>query len=163
MAEIRTVFLSSTARDLAAYREAAYRAIHGLDGYHCVRMEDFGARDWDADEFCRNKVAACDLFVAIVGHLYGSSPAHNDQSYTEREIDAAISAGKPRLVFIAPDDFALPASLIESDEQRAKQRALRERAAEERIRDTFTTPDDLASKVVRAIHNLPSTAAAGAA
>ena len=45
----KTVFLSSTGKDLTEYREAAYKAIEGLDGYHCVRMEDFGARDWDAD------------------------------------------------------------------------------------------------------------------
>ena len=31
---VKTVFLSSTAGDLADYREAAYRAIEGLDGYH---------------------------------------------------------------------------------------------------------------------------------
>ena len=31
---VKTVFLSSTARDLADYREATYRAIEGLDGYH---------------------------------------------------------------------------------------------------------------------------------
>lgn len=45
------VFLSSTARDLAEYREAAARAIHGIDGFHGVRMEDFGARDAVADAF----------------------------------------------------------------------------------------------------------------
>jgi hypothetical protein len=44
----KIVFLSSTAKDLSAYREAVYRAIEGLDGYHCVRMEDFGAGDQDA-------------------------------------------------------------------------------------------------------------------
>ena len=70
--QIRTVFLSSTARDLQEYREAAYKAIEGLDGYHCVRMEDFGARDQEADEFCAAKVAECDLFVGIVGTYTGA-------------------------------------------------------------------------------------------
>ena len=37
-----TVFLSSTAKDLQAHRDAAYHAVEGLDGFHCVRMEDFG-------------------------------------------------------------------------------------------------------------------------
>lgn len=26
--------------------EATYWAIEGLDGYHCVRMEDFGTWEW---------------------------------------------------------------------------------------------------------------------
>lgn len=77
---IRTVFLSSTAKDLTDYREAAYQAIEGLDGYHSVRMEDFGARDAMADEFCQSKVAECDLFVGIVGHCYGSSPQDSAKS-----------------------------------------------------------------------------------
>ena len=35
---IKTVFLSSTAKDLSSYREAVYRAIAGLDDFHCIRM-----------------------------------------------------------------------------------------------------------------------------
>jgi hypothetical protein len=87
---IKTVFLSSTARDLAQYRDAAYQAIEGLDGYHCVRMEDFGARASMADEFCREKVAECELFVGIVGHLYGSCPEGSEQSYTESALEQSL-------------------------------------------------------------------------
>ncbi|TEU19472.1 MAG: DUF4062 domain-containing protein [Anaerolineales bacterium] len=151
--EIKTVFLSSTARDLAQYRETVTDAINGLDDYKCVRMEDFGARDWAADDFCRAKVAECNLFVGVVGHLYGSCPEGSEQSYTEREYEAAIGAEMPRLMFIAPEDFPLPAHLIESDEKRAKQQAFRNRVNAERIRDEFTSPDDLARRVVQGIRN----------
>jgi len=150
---IKTVFLSSTARDLAEYRQAVTEAINGLDGYKCVRMEDFGARNWEADDFCRAKVAGCDLFVGVVGHLYGSCPEGSEHSYTEREYEAAIAAEMPRLMFIAPEDFPLPASLIEPDEKRAKQQAFRDRVNAERIRDEFTLPEDLARRVVQAIRN----------
>lgn len=71
----RKVFLSSTARDLGPYRDAVSQAISKLDGYQCVRMEDFGARDAEADPFCRALVAECDVFVGLVGYLYGSAPA----------------------------------------------------------------------------------------
>ena len=67
-----TVFLSSTSKDLEQCREAAFRAIEGLLGYHCVRMEDFGSIDETPDDFCRTKVGECDLFVCIAGPLYGS-------------------------------------------------------------------------------------------
>jgi hypothetical protein len=40
-----TVFLSSTGADLREYREAALLAMQKLDGWKCVRMEDFGARE----------------------------------------------------------------------------------------------------------------------
>ena len=150
---MKTAFLSSTAKDLAEYRNAAYKAIEGLDDWHCRRMEDFGARDTMADEFCQEKVAECDVFVGIVGHCYGSSPKGSERSYTEQEYDAAIATDKPRLMFLAPEDFPLPASLIESDERRAKQRAFRDRVNAERIRDTFASPEDLAGRVRQAIYN----------
>jgi hypothetical protein len=41
---VKAVFLSSTGRDLAAHREAAYHAIAEMEDWQCVRMEDFGAR-----------------------------------------------------------------------------------------------------------------------
>jgi tetratricopeptide (TPR) repeat protein len=150
---MKTAFLSSTAKDLTKYRKAAYKAIEGLEDWHCVRMEDFGARDAMADEFCREKVAECDVFAGIIGHCYGSSPTGSEKSYTEQEYDAAIATDKPRLMFLAPEDFPLPAYLIESDERRAKQRAFRDQVNAERIRDTFTSPDDLAKRVVQAIRN----------
>ena len=50
---LKTAFLSSTGADLRAYREAAFLAIQKLDGWKCIRMEDFGARDRDVDSFCR--------------------------------------------------------------------------------------------------------------
>jgi hypothetical protein len=68
---VRKVFLSSTGADLRAYRDAAYSALQKLDGWKCVRMEDFGARDWDVDSFCREQVKACDLFVGIIGPALG--------------------------------------------------------------------------------------------
>jgi signal transduction histidine kinase len=148
-----TVFLSSTARDLEEHRNEVYEAIQGLEGYRCARMEDFGARDSGADDFCRAKVAECDLFIGILGHIYGSCPPGCGQSYTEREYEAAVAAGVPRLVFFAPDEFRLPVGLIEPDWKRRQQHAFRERVRDERVRDTFSSPADLAKRVVRAIYN----------
>ena len=147
------VFLSSTGKDLPQYREAAYRAIEELDGYHCVRMEDFGARDAASDAFCRQRVAETDIFVGILGHCYGGSPVGSDKSYTLQEYEAAVHTGKPRLMFVASDAFPLPAHLIEPDVLRTRQQAFRKRVDTERIRDTFVSPDDLARRVVQAIHN----------
>ncbi|ADE15441.1 conserved hypothetical protein [Nitrosococcus halophilus Nc 4] len=82
------VFLSSTARDLADYRQAVYEAIHRLDGFHCVRMEDFGARDTVADTFCREKVAKGKEGQA---YPWGNEPDSNKANY----IDTGIGATSP--------------------------------------------------------------------
>jgi len=119
---MRRVFLSSTARDLQEYRNAVFEAIQKCDGWHVVRMEDFGARAEMTDEFCRAKVAECNLFVGITAHYFGSSPKGSKKSYTQQEYDAAVETNRPRLMFVAPDDFKLPANLIENASKRKCQR-----------------------------------------
>lgn len=150
---MRKVFLSSTFRDLIDYRKALCDAVEGLDGYYCVRMELFGARDWEASAFCQSKVSECDLFIGVLGHLHGSCPQGSEQSYTEHEYDAAVTAGISRLMFVAPDDFDLPVNLREPDTKWQRQEAFRQRVSQEQIRDTFGSPQDLAFKVIKAIRN----------
>jgi len=150
---MRKVFLSSTARDLQAYRDAVFRALQACDDLRVVRMEDFGARAEMTDEFCRRKVAECDLFVGIVGHYFGSRPKGSAKSYTQQEYDAAVEANKPRLMFVAPDDFPLPAHLIEEEDKRKRQRAFRARVLDEQPCAFFTSEQDLATQVVIAIRN----------
>ena len=150
---MRKVFLSSTSKDLIEYREAVAKAIHGLDGYHCVRMEDFGARGLQALEFCRGKVRECELFVGILGLLYGSCPDGVKLSYTEDEYVTAMEAGIPRLMFVSPEDFDVSGALREPDEMWERQKAFRARVNKDQIRATFGDPDVLAGAVVTAIHN----------
>ena len=150
---IKNVFLSSTSKDLAEYHEAAYRAIERLDGYHCIRMEDFGARDSRVYDYCQAKVTECSLLVGIIGHLYGSCPEGKEKSYTEIEYDTAVSADISRLMFIAPEDFPLPASFREPQEKWDRQKIFRNRVSEDLIRSKFTSPDNLATEITTAIHN----------
>jgi len=118
------VFLSSTGRDLKAYREAAFKALLGLD-MHPVRMEDFHGEAIKIEDFDDKRIDDCDLFVIILGHLHGTCPEGSEKSYTELEYETAQRLKKPCFLFLAPEDFSFPASLIESDDKRAKQRAHR--------------------------------------
>src|SRR5450631_1532187 len=156
-----TVFLSSTSKDLMRCREAAFRAIEGLHGFHCVRMEDFGSVDEVPDHFCRAKVAECDLFVCIAGPLYGSrTPA--GPSYTEREFLAALKNKKPCLVLVTAEDYPLAANLIESDEARKSQTKFRTLLSKNRIVTRFSTPAQASTKVVQAIRNWEASKTDGA-
>jgi len=150
----RRAFLSSTYKDLVEHREAVYRAIQRMDRWRCLRMENFGAQDWEADEFCRQKVAKCDLFIGILGPLYGSIHERSGLSYTEREYNAAVAASRPRLMFLSPKDFPVPADLMESKAKQRKQKKFRERVSQDRICDAdWHSPDQLANSVVTAISN----------
>jgi formylglycine-generating enzyme required for sulfatase activity len=133
-----------------------------MDGYQCIRMEDFGARDAEADPFCRARVAECDVFVGLVGFLYGSGPSGSEVSFTQGEHEAAVEAGLPRLVFVASDSFPLVPTLREPDALWQRQQSFRARALKERIVAFFEAPDQLATKVVAALRNHESETAGAA-
>ena len=149
------VFLSSTAKDLAAYREAVDRVIRDLRDFYCFPMENFGAQDAPPSDFCRDEVERCDVFVAIVGHCYGSRPRPDGLSFTHAEYAAAVAAAKPRLMFAAPEDFPTPANLFDAmtPADRAAQRAFRQQALTERVAGSFSDPQGLARSVVAALSN----------
>ncbi|MGA2136128.1 MAG: DUF4062 domain-containing protein, partial [Bryobacteraceae bacterium] len=153
---VRRVFLSSTGADLKGYREAAYAALQKLDDWKVVRMEDFGARDWDVDTFCREQVRSCNLFIGVIGHRFGEGPEDSETSFTQREYQAAVDAKVPRLLYLAPDDFAVPANLREPEWKLDAQDAFRKRLAEckdEILSMGFTNPDNLATKIATAVYN----------
>jgi formylglycine-generating enzyme required for sulfatase activity len=153
---VRKVFLSSTGADLRTYREAAYTALNKLDDWHCIRMEDFGARDWDVDTFCQNKVKDCDLFIGIIGHRFGDGPKGTKESFTQREYKAAVDAKVRRLLFLAPDDFAVPANLREPEWKLDAQDAFRNALLDSTDRIVsigFTSPHELTTQIVTAIRN----------
>ena len=149
----RTVFISSTSRDLVEYRRAVYEAIKGVDGYHAIRMENFGARDIAPVESSLQQVTQCDLFVGIIGHLYGDIPEGAEHSMTEQEYRAAAAANRPRLMFVMSGDVPLPANLREPDEKYRKLQAFRVKVLEEQIVASFDTPEVLARQVIQAIRN----------
>src|ERR1035438_10306862 len=149
-------FLSSTGADLREYREKAFEAIQKLDHWKCVRMEDFGARDQSVGEFCREMAKKCDLFVGIIGHRFGDGPKGSKESFTHREYRAAVEAGKSRLLFLAPDDFPVPANLLEAMGKTKAQLQFRKelRDSKEKILSIgFTSPDQLAGQIVTAVYN----------
>ena len=142
--------------DLRTYREAAYTALHKLDDWHCIRMEDFGARDWDVDTFCRKQVKDCDLFIGIIGHRFGDGPDGSKESFTQREYKAAVEAKLPRLLFMAPDDFRAPMKPREPEWKLDAQDNFRQAILDSKDRIVsigFTDPHELTTQIVTGIRN----------
>ncbi|MBU1636051.1 DUF4062 domain-containing protein, partial [bacterium] len=126
---MKKVFLSSVSRDLEECRAKVEKAINSLDGFRCINMENFGARDYETDDYCTKLVTECDVFVGITGHIYGSIHEPSGQSFTEREYDVAVNCKKPRLMFLASEEYPIHKKWLEKDEIRAKQDKLRERVS----------------------------------
>src|SRR5262245_14342473 len=154
----RTVFLSSTGKDLHDYREAVIARLARLDHFHCDAMEHFGARDAGSVAFCRERVRGADIYVGLIGLYRGWEPKEDNpdkRSITEMEYEWACDApAKPRLLYIAPDDFVAPDATSNKGEAK-RQAAFRKRLMSMRVVDlkSFKSPDALAAAVVSGLAN----------
>lgn len=140
------IFLSSTARDLPEHRKAVAGVIDRL-GHAPIRMETFGAKADQSLAECRRLAAEADAMIVVVAHRYGWVPTPEDggdgeKSITWHEVEAAVLAARPVFRYLY-DDTAASSEHRDDD---ARLEAFRQALCRYPY-DTFTTPDDLASKV----------------
>jgi tetratricopeptide (TPR) repeat protein len=151
----RRVFVSSTSVDLPRHRERVRDVLLRL-GLFPVAMEYFGAQgSGDATSVSIGGVDTCDAYLGLVAWRYGHVPAGATRSVTEQEYDEAKRVGLPCYVFLADpsteaNDLLFPAAARNS-ERHAALEAFRARLERENLREYFTTPDDLATKVATAL------------
>jgi hypothetical protein len=147
---IMRVFLSSTYVDLIEYRKAAAEALERL-GQEVGRMEVFGARPQEPDAACLDEIEKSDLFVGLYAHRYGFVPEGESLSITEAEFRHAQEHAKPSFCFLVEDDYPWPPKMIEGEPGRSKLHKLKNTVSTSVVRETFTTPDDLAFKVAASL------------
>jgi hypothetical protein len=99
------IFLSSTSKDLVAFRQAVGEAVIQRE-MHPIMMERFPAVSRDALDVCKQKVEEADLFIGIYADRYGYCPRNGNQSITEMEYDWAEKRGIERLIFVFDKDKA---------------------------------------------------------
>jgi Domain of unknown function (DUF4062) len=144
------IFLSSTYIDLIDYRQVAVEALERLD-QQVRRMEIFGARPVEPSDACLSEIENCDLFVGIYAHRYGYIPDGSTMSITEAELRHARKHKKTIFCYVVEDNHPWPPEMIESEPGRTKLEALKTEIASILVRDTFTTPDNLASKIATSV------------
>jgi len=153
----KTVFLSSTGKDLAAWRAQVIEDLRGHDWFRLDAMEEWGARSRPPLHLCRERVAECHIFVGVIGHYRGWEPDgdNRQRSITEMEYDWAVDGIKPRLMFVAPDNFAGAAPTSDGD-AKARQQAFRARLMDAETVDhryCFDSVHALSAAVLKALFN----------
>ena len=152
----KTVFLSSTGKDLSAWRAQVIEDLRGHDWFRLDAMEEWGARSRPPLHLCRERVAECHIFVGVIGHYRGWEPDgdNRQRSITEMEYDWAADGGKPRLMFVAPDNFAGAAPASEGDGG-ARQRRFRARLMDAETVEArcFGSVHALSTAVLKALFN----------
>ena len=128
-------------------------------------MEYFTAREDKPADYCRREVGRADVYVGIIGFLYGSPVKDEPElSYTELEFQVATERRLPRLLFLLDEDSVLPlpqnylCDAVSGDRQRLfRARLMRAGVTVRRV----ATPDRLETLLFHALTDLPQQAAAG--
>jgi WD40 repeat protein len=164
------VFLSYTS-ELANYpeggsfRQKAEEAVRRA-GDAVSDMAYFGARDEQPARYCAEMVERCDIYVALIGHRYGSPVADRpDISYVQLEFETATNRGIPRIVLMLDEDAPLPYRLMMDDppDLMSRQRGFRKKLQQLGLTtDEFRTPEELQTKLFQALTELKHAPARGA-
>src|ERR1700752_460739 len=146
------IFVGSTFIDLQSYRQAVRDALVQLETI--VRgMEYFGSKPGSPVEECLHVVRSCKVYVGVFGMRYGSVPDGYERSMTHLEYDEAQKMELPSLVYIFDEENQpiLP-KYVETGEGAKKLKELKAHLAKRHMVSFFTTPEDLAAKV---LHDIP--------
>lgn len=151
MSETARVFVSATSDDLGSYRRIVSDTQLKLDAQP-VTQDHFAPDSREVEQMLRNRIAACDAVICLVGAVYGHEPKQHDdgarRSYTQLEYDVAVELQKPLFVFLATDDCGLDQRAEEPDELRQLQFEHRRRIFQgEQVWSPFASREDLAAKV----------------
>jgi hypothetical protein len=156
----RRVFISHTSelRRIPSGRsfvDAAEEAITQAGGV-IIDMKYFTSSDQPPAEVCRRAIRETDIYVAIVGFIYGSPVRDQvDKSYTELEFDTATELGKPRLVFLLGDDTPGTKELYVDLKYGDRQQDFRSRLRDAGITTSdVTNPPELQADLLQALLGL---------
>src|SRR5262245_11713031 len=97
--EKRSVFISSTYKDLKNYRRAVWDALNKFDVV--VRgMEAFGARTSKPVDTCFAQVEQSDVYVGIIAYRLGSIEPESGEPFTILEYERAVAQRKEILIYL---------------------------------------------------------------
>lgn len=145
----KTVFVSSTFRDLAEHRRAVWDLLETLD-VNIRGMEAFGARTEGPLETCLAEVEQSDIYIGLIGFRLGSVDAGSGMSFTQREYERARELGREILIYLRDDDATIRRSDIDLDPKpREKLESFKRTLRDNHTVDTFDSPADLITKLRR--------------
>ncbi|MGO9008816.1 MAG: DUF4062 domain-containing protein [Bryobacteraceae bacterium] len=146
----KTVFISSTYKDLKDHRREVWNTLKSL-GIAVRGMEEFGARTTEPLATCLAEVEQSDVYAGIVAYRLGSVDPKTQEPFTLLEYKKAAEQGKEILIYLADDGIAyFPNDLMDQDPQARESLAAFKRTLRERHTvDTFSSPNDLVEKLSR--------------
>lgn len=155
----KSVFISSTSKDLLLHRAAVKKAIEELE-MRPVDMVNFGSQPGSPITVSINQVRKGNYFVGIIAHRYGYVPEGSTESITQQEYNEAVRLRRPRLMYLVNLEYDWEwdgKTNPENQEDalaKARLRDFRNHIQLNELCRLFTTPEELALHVTTDIARL---------
>ena len=146
------VFFGSTREDLAEYRDSTLTALSQLR-IRIEAMELWHASPNEPLEECLQRVRCSDIYICALAFRYGTETL-DGRSFTEAEFDLASQLDKDRLGFLMSEDAPICSKRIDRGESAAKVDAFRSKLKRTVHCEHFSSPSDLAQKVLLSLREL---------
>jgi hypothetical protein len=148
------VFIGSTLEDLKPYRAAVLEALHRLE-LAIVGMEYFGSKPQAPMDACLPAVDRCHAYVGIFAMRYGSIDPVHGKSLAQLEYEEAQRLKLPSLIYLLDEERqpVLP-KYVDTGGSAELLKHLKQKLKERHIVSSFTTPDDLAKRIVLDVPSL---------
>ena len=145
------VFVSSTYRDLAQHREVLRLALE-TSGYAFRGMEHFPAQAQPPLDVCLTALRGSDIYVGIIGDLYGSCPAGRVLSYTELEYNLATQLPMEKIILLPCQNAQVNRAHVEQDPQKVRRLSrFRDRVLRRHTVEYFGDANEAAWKILAAL------------
>jgi hypothetical protein len=145
------VFVSSTMRDLSSYRDIIRMALL-KSGHTFLGMEQFAAQNSPPLAVCLRELETAEVYIGLIGDIYGSIPQGEQQSYTELDYRRARAISLDCVILVISDNAFVQVGARDHDVARhALLTQFREELMRNHTVDRFSDPNEAAWQILAAL------------
>lgn len=150
----KTIFISSTFRDLQPHRNQIWKVIQDFD-VNITGMEAFGARKSTPLETCLKEIEESDIYIGIISMCYGSIDEITGKSYTQLEYEKAKDKGLEILIYLIDEGKGeVKTGDIDFGDKYLRLESFKRILKSNHTVDFFENEIDLGQKLFRRLENL---------
>jgi hypothetical protein len=152
----KTVFISSTYRDLKIHREKIWNALQNYD-LNITGMEEFGARHSPPLETCIDEIHKSDIYIGIISMCYGSVDSISGKSFTQIEYEKAKEIGLEIMIYLIDENSGtVKTGHIDFGDKSLSLNQFKNILKNNHTVDWFVDADDLSEKIYKRLGKLVS-------
>nr|WP_319401810.1 DUF4062 domain-containing protein [uncultured Carboxylicivirga sp.] len=152
----KTVFISSTYRDLKLHRERIWNALQNYD-IDITGMEEFGARQSTPLQTCIDEIHKSDIYIGIISMCYGSVDSITGKSYTQLEYEKAKDLGLEIMIYLIDENSGrVNTGNIDFGEKSLSLKNFKNILKNNHTVDWFIDADDLSEKIYKRLGKIVS-------